>query len=185
MSHRGPSLQPPDSQEALASLRSLSPGRPAVPHTNRGEGAVGIRKAKVSTANSRGWAPAPTRSMLRISVMGSASPKSSVLSRRLRPTTTTKRMSGNCCHLVQATVFSLPHMSQEHKPGRPEEGGKRLRGLRSPTVRSRAAQAQLSPGNKPAGQHTASWTQPGSGLSAGSEGSRPAAKAQPCPFPSA
>lgn len=37
------SLQPPDSQEALASLRSLSPGRSAVPHTNRGEGAVGIR----------------------------------------------------------------------------------------------------------------------------------------------
>lgn len=111
--------------------------------------------------------------------MGSAFPKNSVLSRRLRPTTTTKRMSGNCCHLVQATVFSLPHMSQDHKPGRPEEGGKRLRGRRSPTVRSRAARAQLSPGNKAAGQHTASWTQPGSGLSAGSE----AADLLPSPHP--
>ena len=78
-----------------------------------------------------------------------------------------ERMRGNCCHFIPATVFSLPHTSQEHKSGGPEEGGGRLRGRRSLTVRSRAARAQLSPGNKPAGQHTASWTQPGPGLGAG------------------
>ena len=43
MSHRGPGPQPPGSQEALATLRSLSPGKPADPHTNRGEEAVSIR----------------------------------------------------------------------------------------------------------------------------------------------
>ena len=125
------------------------------PHQQRGGGSQHQRKAKVSTASSHRWDTCTCG--IHVVNFSHAVCLPQNLSAGQKAETSNQQEKNEWQPLSFNPSNSL--LTATHVPGAQtrEAGGRRKKtegGRCSSTVRSRAVRAQLSPGNKPAGQHT-------------------------------
>lgn len=139
------SLQPPDSQEALASPNHSPPGTSAIPHSNRGRGQPASEEGK-SVNCQLSWMKIPhLHDPFHEFPSWGQLPKNQCSAGRWRPTTTHEKNEGQIAVISPKQQSSHCHTRPRSTTRGPEEGRGRLRGRHSLTVRSRGSTGPAQP----------------------------------------